>query len=459
MSKEELKKKSLRLLLETILTLSNKNLVRAVKIGERFLIKDESILANARTVRRAFEQNHPAASLVKNTFGRLSKNSKEKLIESFFFNAAILGNQKRMGLEKKLGFSLPWFFTVSPTAQCNLKCAGCYAARYQTGQGLGVKEINRIFDEAKELGIHFIVISGGEPFLRKDLLDVFEKHSDNYFLCYTNGTLIDKAMAQKLAKLGNVAPAISIEGLEEETDKRRGQGVFQKIMLAMDNLRQAGVLFGFSATPTKYNSKVLGSEKFIDLLIKKGCSFGWYFQYVPIGRKPDTALMATPEQRIALGERLKKMRNQKPIFLADFWNDGPWAGGCIAGARSGGYFHINCNGDVEPCVFLQFSVDNIKGKKLIDVIHSPFFEAFQKAQPYCRNKNLLTPCALIDHPEVLRMIVKKYHAKPSYNGGMEVIENKKVTKFLDNYSKEMKKRTDPVWAKEYSTKFKPWKER
>jgi len=291
------------------------------------------------------------------------------------------------------------------------------------------------------------------------LLDIFRKHSDMFFQTYTNGTLLTKDMAQKLAKLGNVAPAISVEGFEKETDARRGNGVFQRVMDAMDNLREAGVVFGYSVTPTRLNSELLVSDEFVDLMIQKGCVFGWYFQYVPIGRKPDVSLMATPEQRNYIRQRTKEIRNTKPIFIGDFWNDGPIVGGCLAGARHRGYFHINCKGDVEPCVFLQFSVDNIKDKKLLDVIQSPFFRAIQDAQPYCENKNLLTPCALIDNPQVLRDVVKQHNARPSYNSSYEVISNPDVCNFLDAYSRDYKKITDPIWENEVSLKYQSWKER
>jgi hypothetical protein len=179
---------------------------------------------------------------------------------------------------------------------------------------------------------------------------------------------------------------------------------------------------------------------------------------VPIGKKPDVSLMATPEQRSKLRTRVLEVRNTKPIFIGDFWNDGPCVRGCIAGARPAGYFHINCNGGVEPCVFLQFSVDNIKNKKLIDVIQSPFFKAIQKEQPYCKNKNLLTPCALIDNPKVLRKLVKEHNAKPSYEGGESVINDPKITQFLDKYSKKYKKITDPIWKKDKKHKHIHWKD-
>jgi len=453
-----IKKRFLKTTFNLLTNLSDESIIKVLSLGEKIIVRKD-ITSQIKDLKILFKNKHPSLELVKKILKNSSKNCREKLIENFFINAVILNRQKQEKLRKKLGFGLPWFFVISPTARCNLDCIGCYAGSYVKEEGLSFEEIDRIFTEAKELGIYFITVSGGEPFIRKDLLDIFKKHNDMYFQVYTNSTLITKELAQKLSKLGNVAPGISIEGFEKETDSRRGKGTFKKIMQAMDNLKEAGVPFGFSITPTSLNYDIIASEKFMDMLIDKGCSFGWYFQYVPIGKKPDTSLMCAPQQRVKLGKWVDKIRNEKPIFIGDFWNDGPYVCGCIAGARpQGGYFHINCKGDVEPCVFLQFSVDNIKGKKLIDVIQSPFFKAIQYAQPYCKNKNLCTPCALIDNPWVLRHVVKTYGAKPSYNGGNDIIDDPKIKSFLDNYSKEMHEITKDAWEKEISLHHKHWKD-
>ncbi|OQA43469.1 MAG: Cyclic pyranopterin monophosphate synthase [Parcubacteria group bacterium ADurb.Bin305] len=459
MIKDTVKKRAITRVVDLTLNLSDENLVKIINIAEKSFIKDKSILVYTEQIKKAFQEKSPAVKLVRNTLNKLSPQSRKGLIENFFINAMINGRQEQAKLRKKLGFGLPWFFVISPSARCNLNCIGCYAGEYQKHEGLTFEEVDRILTEAKQLGIYFVTISGGEPYFWPPLLKIFQKHHDMYFQTYTNGTLLDKEMAKKLAKLGNVAPAISIEGLEKETDARRGKGVFQKVMQAMDNLKEAGVMFGFSATPTKLNAETLMSDEFIDLMIEKGCSFGWFFQYVPIGRKPDVSLMATPEQRNKLRAKTVEFRTTKPIFIGDFWNDGPYVGGCLAGARPGGYFHINCNGDVEPCVFVQFAVDNIKNKKLIDVIQSPFFKAIQEAQPYCKNKNLLSPCILIDNPWVLREIVKQYKAQPSYNSSYEVISDPKICQFLDKYSEKYKKITDPLWENSLNAKYKDWKER
>ncbi|HNY75237.1 MAG TPA: radical SAM protein [Bacteroidales bacterium] len=438
---------------------SDENIIRMIDIANKYFIKSEKVRWEAEKIRRIFVEHQPGAQLAKNTFSRISKQSLDCVIQNFFINAAVIGRQRQEQLRKELNIWLPWFFVISPTARCNLTCVGCYAGNYSKQEDLSFELVDRIFNEAKDLGIYFVTVSGGEPFMWPHLLDIMEKHHDMFFQIYTNGTLITKDVANRLGKLGNAAPAISIEGFEKETDARRGEGTFKRIMEAMDNLRNAGVPFGFSATPTKLNIETLMSDEFIDLMIEKGCSIGWFFQYVPIGRKPDVSLMATPEQRFRLRRRSIEIRNTKPIFIGDFWNDGPYVGGCICGARQAGYFHINCHGDVEPCVFLQFSVDNIKDKKLIDVIQSPFFKAFQDAQPYRENNNLLTPCALIDNPQVLRDIVTKFNAKPSYNSSMDVITNPEIISFLDNYTKEYRKLVDPIWENDLKFKYKTWKQR
>ncbi len=438
---------------------SDENIIKMIDIANKYFIKSEKVRWEAEKIRRIFVEHQPGAQLAKNTFSRISKQSLDCVIQNFFINAAVIGRQRQEQLRKELNIWMPWFFVISPTAKCNLTCVGCYAGNYSKQEDLSFELADRIFNEAKDLGIYFVTVSGGEPFMWPHLLDIMEKHHDMFFQIYTNGTLITKDVANRLGKLGNAAPAISIEGFEKETDARRGEGTFKRIMEAMDNLSNACVPFGFSATPTKLNIETLMSDEFIDLMIEKGCAIGWFFQYVPIGRKPDVSLMATPEQRFRLRRRSIEIRNTKPIFIGDFWNDGPYVGGCICGARQGGYFHINCHGDVEPCVFLQFSVDNIKDKKLIDVIQSPFFKAFQDAQPYRENNNLLTPCALIDNPQVLRDIVTKFNAKPSYNSSMDVITDPEIISFLDNYIKEYRKLVDPIWENDLKFKYKTWKQR
>lgn len=372
---------------------------------------------------------------------RSSKKCVEKFAENLIVNEFLAAKPKREEFRARYGFYPPFFIVISPTMRCNLSCYGCYAGEYSKQEELEAWQIEDVLQQAKEMGIYFITISGGEPFIRKDLLDIFSKFDDLYFQVYTNGTLIDQQLAKKLAEVGNVLPAISVEGWEKETDARRGPRAFQKILTAMENLRQAGVLFGFSATVTRENNEQVVSEEFINFWAAQGCFIGWYFNYIPIGKKPTLDLMPTPEQRIERLKKLAELRHRVPIILADFWNDGPLVGGCIAGDR---YLHINSRGDVEPCVFVHFAVDNIKNKPLVNILNSEFFQAIRRRQPY--SPNYYRPCLIIDHPQILRQLIGECQAYPTHIGADSLVSD--LFADLEQYARDYGRMADKLWENE-----------
>jgi len=224
----------------------------------------------------------------------------------------------------------PAFCVLSPTQSCNLHCNGCYAVSdEQSHQHLSYETVRHIARDMHDvLGSRFMTISGGEPFIYKDsgktLLDLFEEFNDMFFLVYTNGTLIDEKVAQKLAQLGNVTPAISVEGYEKETDERRGKGVHNNVLKAMENLRKAGVPFGISVTATKKNVDILLDDYFYDFFFgEQGASYMWQFQMMPVGRGKELLdLMITAEQRVALYHMWTRLLQEKKYCVADFWNSG-----------------------------------------------------------------------------------------------------------------------------------------
>jgi MoaA/NifB/PqqE/SkfB family radical SAM enzyme len=153
--------------------------------------------------------------------------------------------------------------------RCNLHCLGCYAGNYPQKDKLSYETIDQILKDAKTMGIYMVTVSGGEPFFREDLLDLFASHNDIYFQVFTNGTLIDTTLAKKISQLGNIAPVISCEGFEEETDHRRGRGTFKKICQAMDNLKEAGVIFGFSTVPALITTQLCLRKNITDFLLRR----------------------------------------------------------------------------------------------------------------------------------------------------------------------------------------------
>lgn len=426
----------LRRMVKLVFSASDRNIIRALKIFDKFMLTPRGH-EYVRYGIRLFEQKAPPLQLAKRLITQTSPTCRDALVNNFFINAIVLGARQRQRYEKERGVRPPFFIVMSPTMRCNLRCYGCYAGEYEKEPELSFEIMDRVIREGKEMGIYFYTISGGEPFVWRDLLSLFEKHNDCAFQIYTNGTLIDREMANRLVKLGNVAPAISVEGFREQTEERRGKGIYQRIMEAMDALQEEGAVFGFSATATRYNIDLLSREEFIEHYIAKGCSFGWYFIYIPIGRLPNLDLMPSPEQRNQLRERLSVIKLKKPIFIGDFWNDGSLVGGCISGGRR--YFHINSKGDVEPCVFVHFAVDNIKNKSLEEVLKSPFFTEIKKRQPF--NENHLMPCMIIDNPQILREVVKISGAYPTHEGAASILEE--FAPHLDTYARQMKQVVSP----------------
>jgi hypothetical protein len=123
-------------------------------------------------------------------------------------------------------------------------------------------------------------------------------------------------------------------------------------------------------------------------MLQKGARFAWYFTYMPLGKDAHPDLLAEPEQRAYMYRRVRELRATRPRFAMDFWNDGEYVQGCIAGGRN--YFHINANGDVEPCAFIHYANLNVRDVSLLDALRSPLFQAYQHNQPF--NGNHLRPC-------------------------------------------------------------------
>jgi MoaA/NifB/PqqE/SkfB family radical SAM enzyme len=273
-------------------------------------------------------------------------------------------------------------------------------------------------------------------------LRIFRDYDDMYFMTYTNGTLLDQKTVDALARLGNVAPGISLEGYREATDTRRGAGVYDKVLAATERLKEAGVLFGISVTYTRDNIPEVTSDAFVQHWVDRGAIFAWYFMFMPVGKDPFLELVPTPEQRVECGARIASLRQRFPIFLADFWNDGPASAGCLA-ART--YLHILNSGQIEPCVFAHFGMDNIRDKTIVEAVNTPFFKAIRREFPYNENGNLRRPCMIVDNPQVLRRVVAEHLVPAGHEHSEDIIKDPKVVAWADAYSARLKELTDPIW--------------
>lgn len=315
--------------------------------------------------------------------------------------------------------SIPRVLMLDPTSSCNLRCKGCWAADYAKGDQLSFEKMDEVLTQAEEMGIMDCLMTGGEPLLRKeDILRLCKKHNGSTFGAFTNATLIDEAFADEMAALGNLNMFISIEGTREETDFRRGQGVYDKALAAMDILRSRDIGFGFSACYHSKNYETVASDDFLDFMRRKGAWFGWLFQYIPVGSDADLSLVCTPEQRAVVQKKIADYCRCHDYVIIDFWNNGHLAFGCIAAGN--GFVHINARGDVEPCAFCHYADSNIYEVTLAQALRSPFFRAFRRHQPF--SDNPLRACPLVDVPEGIEQVVGESGARSTHFASPETAE-------------------------------------
>ena len=363
-------------------------------------------------------------------FNNLLEHADVEFIRGLFlsigFEGAFYGFRETRKTAKRLGMQCPWIILFDPTSACNLHCKGCWASEYSRQLNLSYDDMNKIVTEGKELGIHAYIMTGGEPMVRKkDIIRLASEHPDCGFMLFTNGTLVDQQFCDDMRRCKNIILSMSIEGFEGATDDRRGSGVFQKVMDAMDLLRKNGLVYGTSICYTSQNYKAVTSDEFYDFLIDKGVAFSWYFHFMPVGMDATMDLVPTPEQREYMYHRIREVRdweNGKPIFLMDFQNDGEFVSGCIAGGKY--YCHINPNGDVEPCVFVHYSGANIKEKSLLE--------------------NLLQPCPMLENPERLRAMVNASGAHSTDMTEPEPVEH--LCGKCEHYAEEWAPYAKKLWA-------------
>lgn len=349
--------------------------------------------------------DHPESNwyqFVMRLFNETDNDVLKKIFTNFVLNAVLTGWKTQEAAREKYQCNIPWAILMDPTSACNLHCTGCWAAEYGNKLNLSFEDLDSIITQGKELGVYLYIYTGGEPLVRKkDLIALCNKHSDCVFLCFTNSTLIDEEFADEMLRVKNFVPAISLEGFEAANDSRRGDGVYQKVMHAMQILRDRKLPFGISTCYTSVNCNDITSEEFIDQVIGMGAKFAWFFHYMPVGQDAAPELLPTPEQRKMVFEKIRGYRSTKPLFTMDFQNDAEYVGGCIAGGRR--YLHINAAGDVDPCVFIHYSNANIHDVSLLDALRSPLFMAYHDNQPF--NENMLRPCPMLENPQILPKLV------------------------------------------------------
>lgn len=304
------------------------------------------------------------------------KNPKESIFMAKFAAASRRASARRRAAEDK-GEHIPAFLIASITSQCNLHCAGCYSrcnnatTDEDPGNLLTQDDWNKIFNEANDLGISFILLAGGEPMLRRDVIEAAGNIPDILFPVFTNGTFMNGRYLDLLDEHRNLIPIISLEGDREVTDRRRGDGVYDKLVSAMDSLNGRGIIFGTSVTVTSENLDEVLSDAFVSDLSAQGCKAVIYVEYVPVEEESIDLAPGDKEREVIEGRISDLRRDYQQMLFISFPGDEKSSGGCVAAGR--GFFHINAYGGAEPCPFSPYSDINVKDTSLKDAIDSVLF--------------------------------------------------------------------------------------
>ena len=308
------------------------------------------------------------------------RNPKESAFMLKFAAASRAASGKRKKAEAR-GEHIPPFLIACITSKCNLHCAGCYSrCNHATVDAEPVRQLTaaewlRIFEEADALGISFILLAGGEPMLRRDIIEAAGRKQNILFPVFTNGTYLDDRYLELFDKCRNLVPIMSIEGGRAQTDARRGAGIYDKLISNMEAFRSRGLIFGASVTVTTQNYQDAVSQEFLGSLSERGCKAVIFVEYVPVTEE-SKELAPTDEVRDDLAEGIRRLRAEHPeMVYISFPGDEKSSGGCVAAGR--GFFHINSHGGAEPCPFSPYSDINVRDTSLREAMHSPLFTALR----------------------------------------------------------------------------------
>ena len=347
-------------------------------------------------------------NLVKNILRATLKDPKESAFMMKYSRSVKEAAKRRAELNED-GEHIPPFLIASITSSCNLHCAGCYARHNQACydsspvEQLSDAEWLKIFNEAKDLGISFILLAGGEPMIRRDVISAASSVPEILFPIFTNGTMIDDTYLALFEKHRNLVPVFSLEGHKEKTDSRRGESVYGRLMDGMERMWKNHLIFGASVTVTRENLGEVFSRDFVEDLNSRGCKVVFYVEYVPVS-ETTVSLAPTDEYRALMEQNMSELRASYPdmIFIA-FPGDEKSTGGCLAAGR--GFFHINSHGGAEPCPFSPYSDINVRETSLREALKSDLFRALQ-------SESVLTGehiggCVLFEQKDKVEAIIER----------------------------------------------------
>ena len=252
------------------------------------------------------------------------------------------------------------------------------------------------------MGISFIVLAGGEPMIRDDVIAKATEFPEILFPIFTNGTMLNEDYLKLFDDNRNLVPIFSIEGDEETTDSRRGEGVYKQLVESMEMMKKNNIIFGASLTFTNNNIHSLISREYIDILHDFGCKVVFFIEYVPVSGETK-GIAPSDEERELLLDNIECLRKEyEDMLFMSFPGDEKTSGGCLAAGR--GFFHINSHGGAEPCPASPYSDINVKDTSLLEALNSKLFKSLREGDILMDDHE--GGCVLFEHREEVEKLLE-----------------------------------------------------
>ena len=355
-------------------------------------------------------------SALSKTLARIAWGTTPRALWKILYNFCWRNYRNMADFERRQAEGKPFFpafVMISVTETCNLACSGCWVSAGGRKQ-LSVEQINGIIEQCKSQGSYFFGLLGGEPLMYKGLWEVIERHPDCYFQIFTNATMLTPEVARRMRRLGNVTPLISIEGLREESDARRGRdNVYDRTLAGLRACRREKLIFGVAASIGRSNYDELLTRKHIEDMAREGAAYLWYYIYRPVGKHPVVENALSKEQIRSFREFIVEQRVDAPLFIIDtYWDD---KGKAMCPAATGMSHHIAPSGAVEFCPPLQMAREmlNEDASNLTRIFNNSEFLASMRRMTAETSRG----CILLENPQKMLHFLEQWQAKDTTTRG------------------------------------------
>ncbi len=292
----------------------------------------------------------------------------------------------------RTGLAMPVTLTIIDDIGCRAACANCVFTAFRVrGERLSLQDVDRVLDQALQMNITNVYMLGADPFYRPDIdafLDVLAKHKYQFFLLFTEGKKITPAHVARIRRAGNIIPVLNIDGLQEASDRRKGEGTFRVVDELLALLRKERVLFGVTCMASQANFDEVSGPAFARYLDEQGASFLAYVPYTPVDRKAEAGLVLDGPKRDELFERSMQLNHEvRRLAVFDMLGIEQKLTSCPAGVYSITVYH---DGTVTPCVAVPagHQTSNVKTRSLMDIFtNDPLYVAMRQRHQALARRN------------------------------------------------------------------------